>query len=171
MVYCLIVYCSPVSLQYPGFQTERSESDQDSPWGSSPLTDSTSPQLLEQGEGLDASCAYRQFPEPRPLCYSLPLPEEQHTVGDNHTHLHAHAHSQSCERGRCEAGRYFLGAPQPGRDAWWGAARSVLPLAKSSLENREGYDNSIPHITAIHSLHGKSQFHSGSPLHVQCMRS
>uniref|UniRef100_A0A4W5R5G3 SIM bHLH transcription factor 1a n=1 Tax=Hucho hucho TaxID=62062 RepID=A0A4W5R5G3_9TELE len=138
--------------QYTGFQAERSESDQDSPWAGSPLTDSASPQLLDQGEGLGASCAYRQFSEPRPLCYSLPITED-------HSHLDTHGHRQTCERGRCEAGRYFLGAPQGGREAWWGAARSVLPLAKtSSLENGEGYESSVPHITSIQSLHNRGQW-------------
>uniref|UniRef100_A0A4W5Q207 SIM bHLH transcription factor 1a n=1 Tax=Hucho hucho TaxID=62062 RepID=A0A4W5Q207_9TELE len=152
--------------QYTGFQAERSESDQDSPWAGSPLTDSASPQLLEQGEGLGASCAYRQFSEPRPHCYSLPITEEHHhhhTPSESHSHLDTHGHNQTCERGRCEAGRYFLGAPQGGREAWWGAARSVLPLAKtSSLENGEGYESSVPHITSIHSLHNCGQWDQDS---------
>uniref|UniRef100_A0A8C1CUU2 SIM bHLH transcription factor 1a n=1 Tax=Cyprinus carpio carpio TaxID=630221 RepID=A0A8C1CUU2_CYPCA len=138
---------SPYS-QYPGFPTDRSESDQDSPWGGSPLTDSASPQLLEQCEGIDSSCVYRQFPEPRPLCYSLPLTDDHHTSSD----LYGHTHSESCERGRCKAGRYFLGTPQPGREAWWGAARSVLPLPKSSSENGDSFEGVMPHITSIHSL-------------------
>ncbi|KAK5862849.1 hypothetical protein PBY51_018205 [Eleginops maclovinus] len=141
--------------QYPSFQTERSESDQDSPWGSSPLTDSASPQLLEHSEGLDASCVYRQFSDPRSLCYSL-SEERHHNGSDGHTHLHSQG--QSCERGRCEAGRYFLGAPQTGRDAWWGNTRSVLPLSKSSLENHEGYDSNVQHITAINSHHGQGHW-------------
>ncbi|XP_029599564.1 single-minded homolog 1-A-like [Salmo trutta] len=152
--------------QYTGFQAERSESDQDSPWAGSPLTDSASPQLLEQGEGLGTSCAYRQFSEPRPLCYSLPITEEHHhhhTPSDSHSHLDRHGHNQTCERGRCEAGRYFLGAPQGGTEAWWGAARSVLPLAKtSSLENGEGYESSVPHIPSIHSLHNCGQWDQDS---------
>lgn len=140
-------------VQYPGFHTERSESDQDSsPWGGSPLTDSASPQLLEQNESMDASCVYRQFPEPRSLCYSLPLTEEHHASADHQNHTH----SQACERGRCEAGRYFLGTPQAGREAWWGAARSVLPLPKSPPENGDGYEGVMPHIASIHSLHGES---------------
>ncbi|KAI3361535.1 hypothetical protein L3Q82_013684 [Scortum barcoo] len=147
--------------QYSSFQTERSESDQDSPWGSSPLTDSASPQLLEQSEGLDASCVYRQFPDPRTLCYGL-SEEQHHTTSNGYTHPHTHAHGQSCERGRCEAGRYFLGAPPPGRDVWWGTARSILPLSKSSLGNHEGYDSSMPHITAIHSYHGRGQWDEDS---------
>ncbi|XP_052000344.1 single-minded homolog 1-A isoform X1 [Xyrauchen texanus] len=138
---------SPYS-QYPGFPTDRSESDQDSPWGGSPLTDSASPQLLEQCEGIDSSCVYRQFSEPRPLCYSLPLTDDNHTTGD----LYGHAHSESCERGRCKAGRYYLGTPQPGRDAWWGAARSVLPLPKSSSENGDSFESVMPHIASVHSL-------------------
>ncbi|XP_037640130.1 single-minded homolog 1-A isoform X1 [Sebastes umbrosus] len=147
--------------QYPSFQAERSESDQDSPWGSSPLTDSASPQLLEQSEGLDTSCVYRQLPDPRTLCYNL-SEEHHHTIGDSYTHLHTQGQGQSCERGRCEAGRYFLGAPPPGRDAWWGTARSVLPLSKSSLENHEGYDSSVPHITAIHSYNGRGHWDEDS---------
>lgn len=149
--YCLFFFGS-VMLQYPSFQTERSESDQDSPWGGSPLTDSASPLLLEQSEGLDASCVYKQFADPRPLCYSLS--EEQHHTSSN-SHAHLHAHGQSCERGRCEAGRYFLGAPPPSRDTWWGTTRSILPLSKGSLENHEGYESSMPHITAIHSYNGE----------------
>uniref|UniRef100_A0A3P8W371 SIM bHLH transcription factor 1a n=1 Tax=Cynoglossus semilaevis TaxID=244447 RepID=A0A3P8W371_CYNSE len=73
--------------QYPSFHTERSESDQDSPWGSSPLTDSLSPQLQEQSEGPDASCVYRQFSDPRTVCYSPS--EEQH-----HPQLHMHGQGQ-----------------------------------------------------------------------------
>uniref|UniRef100_A0A4W6ES45 SIM bHLH transcription factor 1a n=1 Tax=Lates calcarifer TaxID=8187 RepID=A0A4W6ES45_LATCA len=141
--------------QYPSFQTERSESDQDSPWGSSPLTDSASPQLLEQSEGLDASCVYRQFTDPRTLCYSPS--EEQH-----HTNLHTHGQGQSCERGRCEAGRYFLGAPPPSRDVLWGTTRSILPLSKTSLENHDGYDSNMPHITAIHSCNGRGHWDEDS---------
>ncbi|MCI4374386.1 hypothetical protein PGIGA_G00005640 [Pangasianodon gigas] len=144
---------------YPGFHTERSESDQDSsPWGGSPLTDSASPQLLEQSESMDASCVYRQFPEPRPLCYSLPLSEEHHTSSDHQ----GHSHSQACERGRCEAGRYFLGTPQTGREAWWGAARSLLPLPKSPPENGDGYECAMPHITSIHSLHVRGHWDEDS---------
>ncbi|KAF4103606.1 single-minded homolog 1-A isoform X2 [Onychostoma macrolepis] len=138
---------SPYS-QYPGFPTDRSESDQDSPWGGSPLTDSASPQLLEQCEGIDSSCVYRQFSEPRQLCYSLPLTDDHHTSSD----LYSHTHSESCERGRCKAGRYFLGTPQPSREAWWGTARSVLPLPKSSSENGDSFEGVMPHITSIHSL-------------------
>ncbi|XP_017563709.1 single-minded homolog 1-A [Pygocentrus nattereri] len=149
---------SPYS-HYPGFHTERSESDQDSsPWGGSPLTDSASPQLLEQNESMDASCVYRQFPEPRSLCYSLPLSEEHHASADHQSHNH----SQACERGRCEAGRYFLGTPQAGREAWWGAARSVLPLPKSPPENGDGYEGIMPHIASIHSLHVRGHWDEDS---------
>ncbi|XP_044216422.1 single-minded homolog 1-A [Thunnus albacares] len=147
--------------QYSSFQTERSESDQDSPWGGSPLTGSASPLLMEQSEGLDASCVYKQFTDNRPLCYSL-SEEQHHTTSDSHAHLHTHAHGQSCERGRCEAGRYFLGAPPPGRDTWWGSTRSILPLSKGSLENHEGYESSMPHITAIHSYNGRGHWDEDS---------
>ncbi|TKS81581.1 Single-minded -like protein 1-A [Collichthys lucidus] len=147
--------------QYSSFQTERSESDQDSPWGSSPLTDSASPQLLEHSDGLDTSCVYRQFSDPRALCHSL-SEEQHHAAGNGYTHLHNHGQGQSCERGRCEAGRYFLGAPSSGRDAWWGTTRSILPLGKNSLENHEGYDSSMPHITAVHSYHGRGHWDEDS---------
>ncbi|XP_062322501.1 single-minded homolog 1-A [Osmerus eperlanus] len=146
--------------QYVSFQGERSESDQGSPWGGSPwggspLTDSPSPQLLEQGEGLDASCAYRQFCEPRPLCYSLPLSDNHHGDG----RLHTHAHTQTCEHGCCEAGRYFLGAPQPGREAWWGAARSVLQPGRPTGETGEGYEGAVPtRVAAANSLLGRGHW-------------
>lgn len=130
-------------MQYLIFQMERSESDQDSPWGSSPLTDSASPQLLEHSEGLDVSCVHRHFTDTRTLCHSLY--EEQH-------------YTTSCGQGQsCEVGRYFLGAPPTGSDAWWRTARSLVPLSKNSLENHEGHKRSMPHITAIHSYHGEDE--------------
>ncbi|KAM9426267.1 single-minded homolog 1-A [Pholidichthys leucotaenia] len=138
--------------QCPSFQTDRSESDQDSPWGSSPLTDSASPQLLEPPDNLEASCVYRKFSDPRTLCYST-SEDQHHITTDSHSHLHGHSFGQSCERGRCEAGRYFLGAPTSGRDTWWDTARSILPLSKSSLENHKGHEGHMKHITAIHSYH------------------
>ncbi|KAM6968370.1 single-minded homolog 1-A isoform 2-T2 [Aplochiton taeniatus] len=157
---------SPYTQHYTSFQTERSESDQDSPWGGSPLTDSASPQLLEQTEAMDSSCAFRQFPEARPLCYGLPLGDEHHGPSENPATQppgRLHAHTQMCERGCCEAGRYFLGAgPPASREAWWGAARSILPLAKSTLDNGEAYESSMPHIAAIHSLHGRSHWDEDS---------
>ncbi|XP_056289974.1 single-minded homolog 1-A isoform X2 [Pseudoliparis swirei] len=145
--------------QYPSFQTERSESDQDSPWGSSPLTDSASPQLLEQGEGPDASCVYRQLPDPRALCYGLS--EENHHNGGGGDG-YAHGQGQSCDRSHCEAGRYYLGTPPPRRDTWWGTAGSVLPLSKSSSENQEGCDGSAPHGTAVHSYNGRGHWDEDS---------
>ena len=90
------------------------------------------------------------------LCHSL-SEEQHHTTNDGYSHLHTHGQGQSCERSRCEAGRYFLGAPPSGRDAWWGPARSILPLSKNSLENQEGHNSSMPHITTIHSYHGEDQ--------------
>ncbi|KAF7654723.1 hypothetical protein LDENG_00065550, partial [Lucifuga dentata] len=141
--------------QYPGFQTERSESDLDSPWAGSPLTDSALPQLLEQSDGVDASCVYRQRSDPPTFCYSM-SEEPLHAVSDGH------AHAQGCERGRCQAGRYFLGAPPPGRDVWWSAARSILPLSKNFLENHEGFDGHVPHITAIHCFQGQGHWDEDS---------
>uniref|UniRef100_A0A8C7NWK2 SIM bHLH transcription factor 1b n=1 Tax=Oncorhynchus mykiss TaxID=8022 RepID=A0A8C7NWK2_ONCMY len=140
------VRVSPYPQQFSAFHPERSESDQDSQWGGSPLTDSASPQLLDQGEGAEGgACAYRLYPDSGSLCYGLALSEEDLA----HTHTPAHPHIPACDRGaRCQAGRYFLGAaPQSGREAWWDATRSVLSLPKSSLENGEGYD-----LTSYHSL-------------------
>lgn len=104
--------------QHPSFQTERSESEQGSSWGSSPLTDSASPQL-DLSDSLDGSCVYRQIVEPRSLCNGLHR-ERLHGA----TSGHAHAQGPSCEPGRCQAGRYFLGPPPAGREAWWGGARN-----------------------------------------------
>ncbi|XP_037836299.1 single-minded homolog 1-A [Kryptolebias marmoratus] len=143
--------------QYSSFHTDRSESDQDSPWGSSPLTDSASPQL-EHSDVLDASYSYRQFSDPRGLCYSLSDEQQHHTNSDVHTH----SQGQSCDRAQCDAGRYFLGAPPPSRDTWWGAARTLVPLTKSCLENNEGYNGSMPHITAIHNYHGRGHWDEDS---------
>lgn len=128
---------------------ERSESDHDSPWGSSPLTDSASPQL-DPSEGLDMSCVYRQFTDTRSLCHSL-YEEQLHTAAPGHTH----AQGQSCEHGRCEAGRYFLGGPPSGRETWWDGTRSLVPPSKSSMENHEGCERNMPHITAVHNYHGE----------------
>lgn len=139
-------------LQYSGFHTERSESDHESQWGGSPLTDTASPQLLEPAERPssqhhDVSCAYRQYSDRSALCYGFALDHSRLTDD-------RHFHTQACEGGRCEAGRYFLGTPQPGRETWWGS-RSALPLTKSSPESREAYENSMPHITSVHRIHGK----------------
>eukprot|EP00066_Takifugu_rubripes_P014208 XP_011603474.1 PREDICTED: single-minded homolog 1-A-like [Takifugu rubripes] len=125
--------------QYPSFQLERSESDQGSSWGSSPLTDSASPQL-DHSDSLDGSCTYRQFADTQLLCNSL---YREQLYGA--TSGRAHTQGQGCERGRCEAGRYFLGPPPMTREVWWGGARPIISLTKSSLEN---------HMTAAHSCHG-----------------
>ncbi|XP_054596641.2 single-minded homolog 1-A [Nothobranchius furzeri] len=139
---------------YSSFHTDRSESDQDSPWGSSPLTDSSSPQP-EHAEALDASSSCRQVSYPHSLCYSSS--EELHrSTSDVLTH------GQSCERGRCDAGRYFLGAPLSSRGTWWGAARTILPLTKSCSERSEGYDGNTTHIAAIHSYHGHGHWDEDS---------
>lgn len=132
--------------QFTGFNPERSESDQDSQWGGSPLTDSASPQLLDPGDTAEASCAYRLYPDSGSLCYGLGLSEE------DLAHAQAHPHTPACDRVRCQGGRYFLGTPQSGREAWWDATRSVLSLPKSSLENGEAYD-----MTSYHgALHGEA---------------
>ncbi|KAM4772206.1 single-minded homolog 1 [Rhinophrynus dorsalis] len=145
--------------QYSGFHTERSESDHDSQWGGSPLTDAASPQLLDPIERPsshqhDVSCAYRQYPDRSGLCFGFTL---------DHSRLNddRHHHSQSCEGGRCEAGRYFLGSPQTGRESWWGS-RSVLPLSKSSPESKDGYETNMPHIASVHRIHGRNHWDEDS---------
>ncbi|CAL8315568.1 unnamed protein product [Lota lota] len=129
--------------QFSAYNPERSESDQDSQWGGSPLTDSASPRLPDHGEAPEASCAYRLYPDSGSLCYGLPLSEE------DLAHAQGHAPGSACDRTRCQGGRYFLGAPQLGREAWWDATRSVLSLPKSSGESGEGYDLASYH-GAIH---------------------
>ncbi|KFR09657.1 Single-minded 1 [Opisthocomus hoazin] len=145
--------------QYSGFHTERSESDHESQWGGSPLTDTASPQLLEptdrpNSQHHDVSCAYRQYSDRSALCYGFTLDHSRLTDD-------RHFHTQACEGGRCEAGRYFLGTPQPGRESWWGS-RSALPLTKSSPESREAYENSMPHITSVHRIHGRGHWDEDS---------
>lgn len=131
--------------QFSAFNPERSESDQDSQWGGSPLTDSASPQLLDPSDAAEASCAYRLYPDSGPLCYGLGLSEE------DLAHAQTHPHTTTCDRVRCQSGRYFLGAPQSGREMWWDTTRSVLSLPKFSVENSEGYE-----ITSYHgAIHGE----------------
>ncbi|XP_023564213.1 single-minded homolog 1 isoform X2 [Octodon degus] len=143
--------------QYSGFHTERSESDHDSQWGGSPLTDAASPQLLDAaerpGSQHDAACAYRQFSDRGALCYGFAL-DPARLVEDRHFH------SQACEGGRCEAGRYFLGAPQAGREPWWGA-RAALPLTKASPESRDAYESGA-HLASVHRLHGRGHWDEDS---------
>ncbi|NXE50737.1 SIM1 protein, partial [Casuarius casuarius] len=145
--------------QYSGFHTERSESDHESQWGGSPLTDTASPQLLESADRPssqhhDVSCAYRQYSDRSALCYGFALDHSRLTED-------RHFHTQACEGGRCEAGRYFLGTPQPGRESWWGS-RSALHFTKSSPESREAYENNMPHITSMHRIHGRGHWDEDS---------
>ncbi|XP_015205072.1 single-minded homolog 1-A isoform X1 [Lepisosteus oculatus] len=149
--------------QYSGFHTERSESDHESQWGGSPLTDSASPQLLDHGEGPhsqhpDVSCAYRQYSDRSSLCYGFTLDHAARLSEERHSHYH----SQACDGGRCEAGRYFLGTPQPARESWWSTSRSLLTVPKSSPENREGFDNCMPHIASVHSVHVRGHWDEDS---------
>uniref|UniRef100_A0A3Q4I7X1 SIM bHLH transcription factor 1a n=1 Tax=Neolamprologus brichardi TaxID=32507 RepID=A0A3Q4I7X1_NEOBR len=130
----------------------RSESDQDSQWGGSPLTDSASPQLLDPSEATEASCAYRLYPESGSLCYGLGLSEE------DLAHAQTHPHTTTCDRVRCQSGRYFLGTPQSGREMWWDTTRSVLSLPKFSVDNSEGYE-----ITSYHgAIHGRGHWDEDS---------
>ena len=143
-----------ISQQFSAYNPERSESDQDSQWGGSPLTDSASPHLLDHGEASEASCAYRLYPDAGgSLCYGLPLSEEELA------HAQGHAPGSACDRTRCQGGRYFLGAPQLGREAWWDATRSVLSMPKASGgESGEGYDLASYH-GAIHGEGGAAGDH------------
>lgn len=138
--------CDCVSFQqFSAFNPERSESDQDSQWGGSPLTDSASPQLLDPSEAAEASCAYRLYSDSGSLCNGLGLSE------DDLARAQTHPHSTTCDRVRCQSGRYFLGTPQSGREMWWDTTRSVLSLPKFSAENSEAYE-----ITSYHgAIHGE----------------
>lgn len=132
--------------QFSAFNPERSESDQDSQWGGSPLTEAASPQLLDPSEAAEASCAYRLYPDSGSLCYGLGLLEE------DLAHAQTRPLATACDRVRCQSGRYFLGAPQSGREVWWDATRSVLALPKPSADNNEGYE-----ITSYHAaFHGEA---------------
>uniref|UniRef100_H2VC06 Single-minded homolog 1-like n=1 Tax=Takifugu rubripes TaxID=31033 RepID=H2VC06_TAKRU len=134
------------------FNPERSESDQDSQWGGSPLTESASPQLMDPVEAPETSCAYRVYPDSGSLCYSLGLSE------DELSHTSTHPHTTTCDRVRCQSSRYFLGTPQSGREVWWDATRSVLSLPKSSMESSGGYE-----ITSYHgAIHGRGHWDEDS---------
>uniref|UniRef100_A0A8C6M2P8 SIM bHLH transcription factor 1 n=1 Tax=Nothobranchius furzeri TaxID=105023 RepID=A0A8C6M2P8_NOTFU len=139
--------------QVKPFNPERSESDQDSQWGGSPLTDSASPQLLDPSEAAEASCAYRLYPDSGSLCYGLGLSD------DDLAHAQTRPHTATtCDRVRCQSGRYFLGTPQSGREMWWDTTRSVLSLPKFSAENSEGYE-----ITSYHgAIHGRGHWDEDS---------
>ncbi|XP_078068552.1 single-minded homolog 1-A isoform X1 [Mustelus asterias] len=150
--------------QYSGFHTERSESDHESHWGGSPLTDNASPQLLDHTDGSQPhsqhdiiSCAYGQFSDRNSLCYGFAL-EHSKSVEERQSHFH----TSPCEGGRCEAGRYFLGGSQSGRDNWWNSSRMTLALTKSSPESREGYESSMPHIASIPNIHGRGHWDEDS---------
>ncbi|KAL4630611.1 hypothetical protein GN956_G16281 [Arapaima gigas] len=134
--------------QYTSFHMEQSESDQDSQWGGSPLGNSSSPQLQEQTEGVDQSCTYRQCPDPSALYHGLTL--------------HTESQGQACDRGCCEASRYFLGAPQAGREAWWGAGRTVVPHPRSPLEHGDGFGVAVPSVISTHSAHVRSHWDEDS---------
>uniref|UniRef100_A0A8C1WKI1 SIM bHLH transcription factor 1b n=1 Tax=Cyprinus carpio TaxID=7962 RepID=A0A8C1WKI1_CYPCA len=69
----------PAHSQFSSFQPERSDSDRDSQWGGSPLTDSASPPRLDHSDTSEAACGS--------LCYA-----------QTHTHT---THTQLCDqRGR-----------------------------------------------------------------------
>lgn len=118
-------------------QAERAGSEQGGSWGGSPLTDSASPRL-DHSDSPEASCVYEQL----------------HAAASGRR---AHAQAPSCQRGRCEAGRYFLGAPPSGREAWWGGARPLLSLTRSSMEKHEGCPRNLTQVTAAHGCHGETR--------------
>uniref|UniRef100_A0A668UZ13 SIM bHLH transcription factor 1b n=1 Tax=Oreochromis aureus TaxID=47969 RepID=A0A668UZ13_OREAU len=83
---------SPYPQQFSAFNPERSESDQDSQWGGSPLTDSASPQLLDPKSGS--------------LCYGLGLSEE------DLAHAQTHPHTTTCDRMWWDTTRSVLSLPK-----------------------------------------------------------
>ncbi|XP_023808977.1 single-minded homolog 1 isoform X3 [Oryzias latipes] len=110
------------------------------------------PQLLDPSEAPEASCAYRLYPDSGSLCYGLGLLEE------DIAHAQSHPHTTTCDRVRCQSGRYFLGTPQSGREMWWDTTRSVLSLPKFSVENSDGYE-----ITPYHgAIHGRGHWDEDS---------
>ncbi|XP_077455670.1 single-minded homolog 1-A-like [Stigmatopora argus] len=132
--------------QSKSFQTERSDSDRDCSWRGKPLTDLPSPQMMDTKEGIDTSCVYKQFTDPDQLCYNVPEKDDQTT--------NLHAQGQNCEEGRCEAGRYFLGALLPSRDKWWNATTPILPPCNGTLENHDNYLCIMPDITSVQGYNG-----------------
>lgn len=111
---------------------------------------------MDPGDAAETSCAYRLYPDSGSLCYGLGLSE------DDLAHAQTHPHAASCDRVRCQSGRYFLGTPPSGREVWWDATRSVLSLPKSSMEPSSGgggYE-----ITSYHgAIHGEALGSSPQP--------
>ncbi|RXN08177.1 single-minded -like protein [Labeo rohita] len=99
----------------PYSQPERSDSDRDSQWGGSPLTDSASPQRLDHSDASEAACGS--------LCYALSQGDVMHTCAQTH------ARAALCD----QSGRYVLGVS--GREGWWDATRPVPPLTKATQHN------------------------------------
>ncbi|XP_048011206.1 SIM bHLH transcription factor 1b isoform X2 [Megalobrama amblycephala] len=119
------ILVSPYS-QFSAFQPDRSDSEPDSQWGGSPLTDSASPQRLDHGD------ADRRFPEAGvSLCYGLSQADVMHMA----SHACPPAHAAPCD----PAGRY----------GWWDATRSVPSLTKATQHNGGEFDGrAFPHAHA-----------------------
>uniref|UniRef100_A0A672NIX9 Single-minded homolog 1-like n=1 Tax=Sinocyclocheilus grahami TaxID=75366 RepID=A0A672NIX9_SINGR len=88
------IQVSPYSQQFSSFQPECSDSERDSQWGGSPLTDSASPQRLDHSDACGS------------LCYALSQDDAVHTCAQTHAHA---THTQLCD--------------QRGREGWWDATR------------------------------------------------
>ncbi|XP_051974317.1 SIM bHLH transcription factor 1b [Xyrauchen texanus] len=131
------ILVSPYPQQFSAFHRDHSETDHDGQWGGSPLSDSASPQRLDQSEASETVCTYRQIPKSSSLCYSLPQGEMTHGCQQTHTH------TALCDPhpARGQGGRYVLGIlEQSGRECWWDAMRSVSALTKATQQNRREFD-------------------------------
>ncbi|KAK2893166.1 hypothetical protein Q8A67_013154 [Cirrhinus molitorella] len=124
------ILVSPYS-QFSSFQPERSDSDRDSQWDGSPLTDSASPPRQDHSDASEAPCGS--------LCYALSQGDAMHTCVQTHA-----THTPLCD----QSGRYVLGVS--GREGWWGAARSVPPLTKPTQHNGGEFDSRTYHHTHPH---------------------
>ncbi|XP_073694498.1 single-minded homolog 1-like [Garra rufa] len=120
------ILVSPYSQQFSSFQPERSDSDRDSQWGGSPLTDSASPQRLDHSEASEAACGS--------LCYALSQSDAMHSCAQTHATLSD------------QSGRYVLGVS--GREGWWDATRTVPPLTKAAQHNGGQFDSRAYHAHA-----------------------
>uniref|UniRef100_A0A674PEB8 SIM bHLH transcription factor 1a n=1 Tax=Takifugu rubripes TaxID=31033 RepID=A0A674PEB8_TAKRU len=139
--------------QYPSFQLERSESDQGSSWGSSPLTDSASPQL-DHSDSLDGSCTYRQFADTQLLCNSLYREQLYGATSGRHLHkLKDHHPHRPCPPLSLPL-HHPLGRP---------AACSASPSPTSVLYSSHSYPRPYLDKHAAFSLTGYSLEHLSDP--------
>uniref|UniRef100_A0A671M1I2 SIM bHLH transcription factor 1b n=1 Tax=Sinocyclocheilus anshuiensis TaxID=1608454 RepID=A0A671M1I2_9TELE len=105
------ILVSPYSQQFLSFQPECSDSERDSQWGGSPLTDSASPPRLDHSDACGS------------LCYALSQDDAVHTCAQTHAHA---THTQLCD--------------QRGREGWWDATRLVPSLTKATQHNGGAFD-------------------------------